>query len=233
MVISKVAQPDGHASGGTITTGVGYIACGGKNGFNTSSGRTSLVYQDVTVAPGTSLTFSGFAGTHTPGLSCSPKLSLIFRNAAGTVLSQKDITVTHNVDINFGQLAYYSITAVAPTGTAKVRIQSSINCNYMKLDAFCLKATGTNALSRTANTGESKKEIAMQPEFSVSVSPNPAKTFFNLSVNSSDKINPVEVRILGIDGETTVRAKDKCKQYIEDQSRNMEQWIVLLRSYSG
>jgi len=125
-------------SGGTLTTGTGYIACGAKNGFNNWSAGTSKVWQDVTVPAGVVVTFTGFAGTHTPGITCSPKLSLIFLNAAGTVLSQSDVIVTRDVDINNGQLEQYSIVATAPAGTAKVRVQSAINCNTMKIDAFCL-----------------------------------------------------------------------------------------------
>jgi protocatechuate 3,4-dioxygenase beta subunit len=125
-------------SGGTLTTGTGYIACGAANGFNNWSSGTSKVWQDVNMAPGVTVKFSGFAGTHTPGITCSPTLSLIFLNAANTILSQSNITVTRDVDINNSQLEQYSITAVAPAGTTKVRVQSSITCNTMKIDAFCL-----------------------------------------------------------------------------------------------
>ena len=128
-------------SNGTLTTGTGYIACGLKNGFNSWSSGTSKVWQDVAVAAGSVVTFKGFAGTHTGGLTCSPKLSLIFLNASNTVLGQSDVTVTKDVTINFGQLDEYTITATAPAGTTKVRVQSSITCNTMKIDAFCLTAT--------------------------------------------------------------------------------------------
>ena len=128
-------------SGGTLTTGTGYIACGAANGFNNWSAGTSKVWQDVNVAAGSTVVFKAFAGTHTPGIACSPTLSLIFLNAANTVLGQSNITVTRDVDINNSQLEQYSITAVAPAGTTKVRVQSSITCNTMKMDAFCLNVT--------------------------------------------------------------------------------------------
>lgn len=128
-------------SGGSLTTGTGYIACGSANGFNNWSSGTSKVWQDVTIAAGSTVTFSAYAGTHTAGISCSPKLSLIFLNSSNAVIGQTDVTVTRDVDVNFGQLAYYSITAVAPAGTVKARVQSSITCNTMKIDAFCLTAT--------------------------------------------------------------------------------------------
>jgi protocatechuate 3,4-dioxygenase beta subunit len=128
-------------SGGSLTTGTGYIACGSANGFNNWSSGTAKVWQDVNMTPGSTVTYSGFAGTHTGGIGCSPKLSLIFLNAAGTVISQTDVTVTRDVDVNFSQLEFYTITAVAPPGTAKVRAQNSITCNTLKIDAFCLTAT--------------------------------------------------------------------------------------------
>ena len=136
-----------NSSKGTLTTGTGYVACGSKNGFNNQTSGTAIVYQDVTVAAGASVNFSGFAGTHTPGISCSPKLSLIFLNASNSVISQTDVAVVQDVDKNFGQLEQYSISAVAPVGTVKVRVQSSINCNTMKLDAFCLTATSPSIFS--------------------------------------------------------------------------------------
>jgi len=197
------------ATGGTVTSGTGYVACGSKNGFNNSNGKVSNVYQDVTISAGTAVTFSGFSGTHTPGLTCSPKLSLIFRNASGIVLGQTDINVTRDVDVNFGQLAYYSITAVAPSGTAKVRVQGSISCNYLKMDAFCLRAGNTNPLARTAAASVSNIAVVKAgiAEFSVTVNPNPVTSFFNLSVSSRDNISPVDIRILDIDGRVLLGQK--------------------------
>ena len=81
------------SSNGSLTTGTGYVACGSKNGFNNQSSGTSKVWQDVSIAAGSSVTFTAFAGTHTPGINCSPKLSLIFLNASGVVISQQDVTV--------------------------------------------------------------------------------------------------------------------------------------------
>jgi serine-aspartate repeat-containing protein C/D/E len=129
------------ASGGTLTTGTGYVACGAKNGFNNWSSGTAKVWQDVNITAGSTAIFKGFAGTHTAGIGCAPKLSLIFLNASNTVLSQSDVVVTRDVDVNSSQLEQYSITAVAPAGATKVRVQSAITCNTMKIDAFCLNIT--------------------------------------------------------------------------------------------
>lgn len=132
-----------NSATGNLTTGTGYIACGLANGFNNwTAGAASTVYQDVTaIAVGSILNFSAYAGTHTPGISCSPTLSLIFLNSANAVIKQKNVTVTRDVDVNFSQLAYYAITDTVPTGAVKVRVQSSITCNTMKMDAFVLCST--------------------------------------------------------------------------------------------
>ncbi len=130
-----------NSANGTFTTGTGYLACGTKNGFNVNNSGTSKVWQDVNMGAGSMVTFSAFAGTHTPGISCSPKLSLIFLNASNTIIGQTDIAVTRDVDVNHNQLEQYTISALAPSGTVKARVQSSINCDYMKLDAFCVTAT--------------------------------------------------------------------------------------------
>ena len=111
------------------------------NGFNNWSSGTAKVWQDVTVSAGATVNFSAFAGTHAPGIACSPKLSLIFLNAANAIIGQTDVTVTRVVGDYNNQLQYYTITAIAPANTAKARVQSSITCSTMKLDAFCLTAT--------------------------------------------------------------------------------------------
>ena len=132
-------------SGGSLTTGTGYVACGNKNGFNNWASGTSWVYQDVNVTQGTTLTFKGFAGTHTPGLNCSPKLQLQFFNSSNSQVSISSVNVTRDVDVNHNQLEQYSIVAAVPAGAVRVRVQSAINCNTMKMDAFCLTSTAPPA----------------------------------------------------------------------------------------
>lgn len=133
-------------SGGNVTTGTGFIACGAKNGFLDQTSGTAKIWQDVAVTSGATVTFSAFAGTHTGGIGCSPKITLIFLSSSNAVLAQYDVPVTRDVDVNFNQLENYSITAVAPSGTAKVRAQGSITCNTLKMDAFCLTITGPASL---------------------------------------------------------------------------------------
>ena len=137
------------AANGSFTTGTGYGACGTKIGFNNQSSGTSKVWQDVAVTQGVLVSFSGFAGTHTAGTACSAKLSLIFLNSANTIISQTDVNVTRDVDVNYGQLEQYSIRVFSPSGTVKVRVQSSITCSTMLLDAFCLTAPSGGPLPIT------------------------------------------------------------------------------------
>ncbi|MEQ1675371.1 MAG: SdrD B-like domain-containing protein [Chitinophagaceae bacterium] len=126
-------------SGGTLTTGTGYVMCGSANGFLNHSSGTAKVWQDVTgIVVGSNVTMKAYAGTHTPGISCSPKLSLIFLNASNGVIAQTDATVTRDVDGAISYLELYTINATVPAGTVKVRVQGSIGCNTLKLDGFCL-----------------------------------------------------------------------------------------------
>ncbi|MBC7536589.1 MAG: T9SS type A sorting domain-containing protein, partial [Ferruginibacter sp.] len=230
------------ASGGVVSSGTGYVACGTKNGFNAADKTISVVYQDVTVSAGTSLTFSGFAGIHTPGLTCSPKLSLIFRSASGAVLGQTDVAVTRNVDVNFGQLALYTITATAPTGTAKVRVQSSTICNTMKMDAFCLRmnttfsrnSSGNEPLSLTGNSNVSADISAAGTEiFEIGVNPNPVSSYFNIVIKSNDNNTPVDIRILNTDGRLIAVKKTGAKSALRIPTGNWLNGIYLVEVKQG
>ena len=136
-----------NVSGGSLTTGTGYVMCGAANGFLNWSSGTTKMWQDVTVAAGSVVTFKGYSGTHTPGISCSPKLSLLYLNATGGVILQSDVTVTKDVDVTGPALTQYTITGTAPTGTVTVRVQGSITCNTLKVDAFCLTVVPPSAVT--------------------------------------------------------------------------------------
>lgn len=130
------------ASNGAVTSGTGYVMCGSANGFLQWTSGTAKIWQDVSgILPGSTVTFKAYAGTHTAGQACTPKLSLVFLNAAGTVISQTDVAITRDVDVNNNILELYSITAVAPVNTVTVRVQGTTTCDWLKLDAFCLNAT--------------------------------------------------------------------------------------------
>lgn len=155
-------------SGGSLTFGQSYVMCGSYNGFLNHSSGTAKVWQDVTVAAGDVLSFKGYAGTHNPGLACSPKLSLIFYNSSNAVISQADANVTYDVGSG-NQLALYTINATAPAGTVKVRVQGSITCNTLKVDGFCLTVT-----PGTPNCVNSNETF-----------PNQFNTGFNVNLNST------------------------------------------------
>ena len=128
-------------NGGSLSTGTGYVMCGNANGFLNWATGNAIVYQDKPVAQGSSVTFKGYAGTHTPGISCNPKLSLIYFNSMGAVISQSDAIVSKDVDVTGPSLTQYTLSGTAPAGTVKVRVQGSITCNTLKVDAFCLTVT--------------------------------------------------------------------------------------------
>jgi hypothetical protein len=140
---------------------------------------------------------------------------LIFRNAAGTILGQTDMAVTQNVDANFGQLAFYSITATAPAGTTKARVQSFITCDYVKMDAFCLRVNTNGLRSNQAVTPTTDEYVttvepspiaktivkdADMPVFDVVVTPNPFIDFVDIYTKAKDNITPVEMRVMNTNG---------------------------------
>jgi len=129
-------------SGGSLTTGTGYVVCGYKNAFLNRYSGTAKVWQQVTsITPGSTVVFKGFAGTHTQGIGCSPKLTLAFYNSSNVLISASSVTVDKNVDIPNYKLKEYTIAALAPAGTFYTRVEASIGCNVLKLDALCLTAT--------------------------------------------------------------------------------------------
>ena len=188
------------------------------------------MYQDVTITPGTIVKFTGFAGTHTPGLSCSPKLSLVFRSASGAVLSQTDVAITRDVDVNFNQLALYTMTATAPAGTAKVRVQSSISCNYVKMDAFCLRTVAS--LSRPSL-------FAAEPEtktfegFDVLANPNPVVSSFNVVAKSSDNATAVNIRVTSADGRVVAVQKITANSTIKIDAAHWRTGVYFVEAVQG
>ncbi len=138
------------------------------------------------------------------------------------MLSQTNVAVTQNVDLNFGQLAYYTMTAKAPVGTAKVRVQSSIGCNYIKMDAWCLRSSVNAPLFTTATNNREKPLDAKVSKFYVTASPNPATSFFNLGISSNDAAILVRVRILSFDGRILSEQKSVTNSTLRIRT---DQWL--------
>ncbi len=168
-------------TGGSLTTGSGYLMCGSNNGFLNQSSGTAIIYQDVATNEGANITFGAFAGTHTPGINCSPKLSLLFLNASNTILSQSNVTVTKDVDVSGAALDYYTLSGIAPVGTTKVRVQGSISCNTLKLDGFCLSISTPCPTGILAGSDQSKCGINT---FTLYADPAPYNTTGTWSVVS-------------------------------------------------
>lgn len=136
-----------HSGQGNLSAGNGFVVCGSFNGFNNNPNGNgeSMVYQDVTnnISAGLNMTFSGYAATHEP--NAAPKLVMIFYGSAsgtGGELARFTTDITKDVDTD-GKLALYSITKTAPTGTVRVRVGTTINYDYVKMDAYCLKLNCT------------------------------------------------------------------------------------------
>ena len=123
----------------------GYQMCGNKNGYLDHISGTARIYQNVThpdILPGASVTLSGFAGTHS--VSCNPKIKLKFYSATNGLLLEEIHDITTDVDVPDYILEFFIIATTAPDNTSYVQVEGTINCDYIKLDALCLTATGGN-----------------------------------------------------------------------------------------
>ena len=171
---------------------------------------------------------------------------MIFRNAAGTILGQTDVAVTQNVDANFGQLAYYSITATAPAGTTKVRVQSFISCDYVKMDAFCLRVN-TSGLRNNQIAAIEEYAADVEPTtivktilkeadaliFDVVIVPNPFVDFFDVFTKAKDNISPVEIRVMNTSGKIMYLQKTAVNNKQKINTANWMSGIYLVEVIQG
>jgi hypothetical protein len=139
---SSTANWTFNAAGGnsSFSSTTGYEVCGSRYGLITNGGT---VYQEVTGIPvGTLITWNIWAGVHTAGLSQSPTLRLRFYNASNVEISGTAVTVAVDRDVdNYNGtplLKHYTLSRTVPTGATKVRVQGSVNGDYLKLDGGCL-----------------------------------------------------------------------------------------------
>ncbi len=186
-------------SAGSITTGTGYVVCGIANGFlNAAATGSTLGWQQVNATAGTTYNASAYLGTHAPGLTCAPKFLLYFYNAAGTLLTSNVVNVTTNVDVSPYLPTLYSISAVAPAGTSFLRIGASIDCNTMKMDAFCLTSSVTctgkvTSLYFNELAGGADLPITNGSTFSIAQ----LGSLYNLEAGTSGTIGSVKYTITG------------------------------------
>lgn len=124
--------------------GHGYEVCGQWNAVMENTGGTSLsIINFTSLVPGTVITFSGYFGTQTVGLTCDPKIAISFLDAGSNVISSVSQSITTTTDVAPFALGYYSISAVIPTGTVTVRPEMSISCNFLKMDALAITVTSS------------------------------------------------------------------------------------------
>jgi len=139
-------------------------------------------------------------------------------------------------------LAYYTITATAPAGTAKVRVQSSINCNTMKMDAFCLRVSGTGRGSNmdspaaipdipVAKADETRPDYFAG--FSVTVNPNPVSSSFNVAIRSSDNNTTVDLRVLNADDRLLTRQKSRANSILKIDAADWKAGVYFIEVIQG
>ena len=152
------------------------------------------------------------------------------------------------MDANFGQLAYYSITGTAPAGTTKARVQSFISCDYVKMDAFCLRVN-TTGLRNNQNTMPTTDEYVSTVEptsivkinekesdvsiFDVIITPNPFVDFFDISTKAKDNISPVEIRVMNINGKIMYVQKAVVNNKQKINTANWTSGIYLVEVIQG
>ncbi len=186
-------------SSGNITTGTGYIICGAANGFLNWSSGTAKAWQQVAAVAGNTYNATAYLGTHAAGINCSPKFLLSFYNASGTLLTISSANVTTNVDVSPNKPTLYSLSAVAPAGTANVRVETTITCNTMKMDAFCLTTTAPPCTGKVTGLyfnkldGGTDLPITNGSTFTTSQ----LGSFYNLETSNSGTIGSVVYNITG------------------------------------
>ena len=162
-------------------------------------GKLSTVYQDVTIAAGTTVTLSGYAaGIHTAGLSCSPKVSLVFRSASvpywakrcgrnqGCGCHEWSACPVHD----HGQSADGNRQS---KGTNNHHLQYHEDGCLLLKDSICFSKGGESDIPFASDVKDNNEtETALR----AAVSPNPAINYFNLDIRSDDHVAPVTVRVL-------------------------------------
>lgn len=152
---------------GSLYVGTGYQVCGAKNGYLSSpdNGSYSWAYTDIdNQTPGTTLSFSGYFGTHTAGQTGNPFVRIAYYGSSWTFISATTKNVTTNVDVAPYLPGLYTITSVVPANTEHIRLEVRILKDYMKIDAAAMTAAVPSTLpvklnSFQATLAENKKAM--------------------------------------------------------------------------
>ena len=98
-------------------------------GNATNGATTAHLFQDVAGTAGLSYTLTGWAGAEPNALMQGAELALEFRDASGAVLSTAVLNLMPTLFVDNGEnfdYKQYSVTGVAPGGTATVRSRISM-----------------------------------------------------------------------------------------------------------
>ncbi len=112
-----------------------YNMCGTYNGLITGIGS---VYQEVNVLPGNTVNFKIYGGTH--NTSKNHEIRIHFYNSSDSKIASsenKEVQMDFNVGNKY-VLKLFEVSAIAPAGTVKVRIEMYSSGDYFKMDGACL-----------------------------------------------------------------------------------------------
>jgi len=141
-------------SGGNFYSGNGYQVCGSNNAFLEATTSSARFWQNVNVTPGSTVSFSIWAGTHRPDLD--HRIKLKFYDSDDDLISSTEVQVDKDVDVGSAPLTQqYFLSGTAPANATYLQIEGTANGDYIKVDLACLTITCptvTNPNPSTAKT---------------------------------------------------------------------------------
>jgi hypothetical protein len=122
-------------------------------------------------------------------------------------------------------------------------VQSFITCDYVKMDAFCLRvnANGLRAVptidipTEEYTTVEEKTiiEAIELPVFDVLVTPNPFVNFFDVSTKAKDNNTPIEMRVININGKLMYKQKTAANNKLKINTDTWMSGVYLVEVIQG
>lgn len=163
---------------GNIYAGSGYQICGSQNGYlySPNNGSPSWAYTEITpLLPGTKLALQGHFGTHNAGQSCSPIIRVAYYDNSWNFIFADEKSITTSVDVAPYKPALYTINTIVPAGTAHIRFETRISCDYVKIDAVLMTVSAESPLPVTLSAfsallNKHKSELRWSAESEIDVS---------------------------------------------------------------
>jgi hypothetical protein len=129
------------SSGGNFTSDTYAAVCGSKAGHfqvtNSSNNSVSQTIASGTIAPGTSLTLTVYAGVHNS--SYYQSVNIWYFNSSWGYISGSSAEVNSILP----NMTQYTVNSVVPSGTYYVVVGKTGTGDWIKTDAWCLKITGS------------------------------------------------------------------------------------------